>query len=271
MSLDRALALVEQLSRLKRLATGSPCAAFPTNKVASAAVTFEDLATAVYKWYWEQLRGDVNYMSSCASHAQRSVLSNFTQILSDQRHVDQHADYERAANAYQWRAELQGAPSDGHPSHNPLSVALLGELCVALECLCTIAADIGRDNSKRVAWSQIAATSPEEEIRAVYRNIGRHPPLPVVSHAVRQFRSHPDLRRAATPAARAQLAEAVVVGSSFGPLVVAYDEIVDEFGLIGDPRAASLLLLAHAAQSAGVQRRSLIPVLKNAWAAIQGS
>lgn len=49
------------------------------------------------------------------------------------------------------------------------------------------------------------------------------------------------------------------------PLALPYDEILAEFGLIGDPLGFSLLLVAHGVAAAGNTDERLVPVLSDAW------
>ena len=270
MTLDRAVALAEDLSRLKRLATGLPCAPFPSAAISRTTASFEDVTSALYKWYWEELREDRNNVGAQATQVQRVQLAEFEQLLKDQRHVDQHAGYSRAAAALQWRTGAATGSGDGHPSADPLTTRLLSELCLALELLCELALLIGRDPDRSLAWRQITALSPEQEVLAVFRNLGRHPQPGRLAHAVRQYTGHPDLRRARSPRDRARIAEAVVLGTSLQPLTVDYEELLDSFGLIGDQAGYSLLLLAHAVQAWGHRETRVITVVESVWPLIRG-
>lgn len=266
MNLDSAMASAARLSRLKQLATGSPCPPFPVDDVAEARM-FGQVVTVVYKWYTEQMRDDVRHLASTSERSERMVVEAFGRLLNRQRHLDQHADYADAAEARAWRANVT-QEADGSSDGN-LSEALLGELDLALAELCEIAARIGRDPAKRQAWSELAASSPEEEVRAVFANMGRQPQQRAFDYAVRQFKSHPGLRSARSPQERAQVAELVAVGVTLAPLSVAYDEILDEFGLIGHQLGYALLILAHGVQATGVRGSRLIPVLQGVWHALQ--
>jgi hypothetical protein len=271
MTLQRALEFASQLCQFKRLATGSPCSPFPADEVADADVTFERVVTAVYKWYGEQLRDDIRHLMAKADAQERELLGSFGRLLSIQRNADQHADFPGAAEAQEWRDSVAEDPSDGRPSRSLLIAAFIDELGIALDCLCGIAARLARDPAQAMAWRKLAAATAEEEVRAVFDNIGRHPPQGKFEYAVRQFKGHPELRRAKSPRDRAQVAELVAVGVSLAPLSVAYDEILDEFGLIGDHMGYALLLLAHGVQASGFNGARLIPVLEGVWHAVQAS
>jgi hypothetical protein len=269
MTLERAIELAEQLSKFKRLATGSSCAPFPRDVIASTDVTFKDAVTAIWGWYEEQLSADVREIASRADPQARPMLSQFSRLLKDQRHVDQHPDYDRAAEARAWRNTVEGQSSGASTETNQLVSALLRELCTALECLCAVAARIARSPSDSQSWRMLAALSPEEEMRAVLANIGRQLQPNRLGYAVRQFDKHPELRGAGSSQARAQVAELVALGVSLAPLSVAYDEILDEFGLVGDARGTALLLLAHGVQASGFHGMRLVPVLREVWEAVQ--
>lgn len=49
---------------------------------------------------------------------------------------------------------------------------------------------------------------------------------------------------------------------SLAPLSIPYSDILDEFGLVGDPLALSLLLAAHGVEAAGTKGAGLLPVLR---------
>lgn len=265
MNLDSTAGIAARLSRFRQLATGSPSPSFPAEEVAESA-TFAEVVTLLFKWFGEQMRDDIRFLTSVADGPERVVVEKFARLLTSQRHLDQHADYSNAAEARAWRAEA--APASEGSFDAGLSQALLAELNTALETLCSIAARIGRDEKKRRTWTALAAASPAEEMRAVFANMGRRPHPRTLDYAVRQFRSHPGLRNAMTPQDRAQVAELVAIGASLTPLSVAYDEILDEFGFIGNPIAYALLILAHGVQAAGVGGSRLIPVLRGVWQAV---
>ncbi len=271
MTLDRVVELAGQLSNFKRLATGSSCAPFPRDVIASTDVTFKDAVTAIWGWYEEQLSADVREITSRADPQVRPTLSQFSRLLNDQRHVDQHPDYDRAAEAKAWRNTVEGQSSGASTETNQLVAALLRELCTALECLFAVAARIVRSPPDSQAWRMLAARSPDEEMRAVLVNIGRQLQPNKLGYAVRQFDKHPELRRARSSQERAQVAELVALGVSLAPLSVAYDEILDEFGLLGDARGSALLLFAHGVQAAGFHGTRLVPVLRVVWEAVQGT
>ncbi len=267
MSVARAAGLAEQLSSFKRLAAGVPAPGFPRNEVSGASARFRDVAISIGDWYLTQLRADVNLIRSHAAQQEKAVLGRFYRLLKDQRDYSAHpADFDRAVEAQAWRDDVQR--SEG-TQDDDLVHALLDELCVALDCLCVVAARIVRNTSQSQEWQQLAALSPEEEIRAVYANLGRHLPENRVTFVARQFSKHPDLVRARSPQERANVGELVALGVLVAPLRVPYDEILDEFGLVGDSRASALLLIAHGVQASGVPEARLIPVLGGVWDAVQ--
>jgi len=267
MTVSRAAELAEQFSSFKRLAAGVPAPGFPRNEVSGNAARFQDVAISIGDWYLTQLRADVNLVRSHANQREKSVLKRFYRLLKDQRDYCAHpADFDRAVEAEAWRDDVQR--SEGTRDAD-LVEALLDELCVALDCLCVVAAQIVRNSSYRRDWLRLAALSPEEEVRAVYANLGRHLPENRVTFVARQFSNHPDLARARSPQERGNVGELVVLGILSAPLRVPYDEILDELGLVGDPRAASLLLIAHGVQAAGLAEARLIPVLGEVWDAVQ--
>lgn len=269
MSVQHAAELAEQLSNHKRLATGSPCASFPRGEFAAAGLSFKDCVTAIWRWYGEKLRADVRELTSHANAQERATASQFALLLKDQRHLDQHANYDRATEAREWRDSLTKQESSGTDEASALTAGFLAELCGALECLCVVAARVARNPSDSGSWRQLAALAPEEEMRSVLANLGRQLDPRRLGHAVRQFDQHPALRRARSIQDRANVAELVALGVLIAPLRVPYDEILDEFGLIGDGRASALLLLAHGVQAAGVQDGRLISVLREVWSAAQ--
>ena len=57
----------------------------------------------------------------------------------------------------------------------------------------------------------------------------------------------------------------VEVEVNLEPLSIRYDELLDEFGLIGDPMGHALLLFAHGAEAAGYTGDRLLVVLRKAW------
>ena len=268
MSAERAAELADRFSAFKRLAAGATAADFPMRAISAPGARFQDVAIAVGDWYLTQLRGDVNVIRSCADAKEKARLGRFYRLLKDQRDYIAHpADYDRKAEAEEWRADVR---QRSNPSEErALADELLSELCAALECLCVVAARIVNSPSDSGAWRQTAAASPEEEVRAVYSNLGRHLPENRLKHVVLQFSKHPEVARARSRQQRANVGELVALGVLAAPLRVPYDEILDEFGLVGDPRASALLLLAHGAQAAGVSDSRLVDVLREMWGAVQ--
>ena len=272
MGLQRIVELAGQLSSCKRLAVGSPCSPFPRENVAAAGSDFAKAVAEVFKWYAEELSHDVQFLTSHADRQAATVLQEFLGFLKDQRHFNQHANFERAADVRAWRNAVQERSADGSPSSSdPLLDEFLNELGRALECLSGIASEVGQDDGALEAWREHEANSPEAMVRQVYDAIGRRPPAPTFGKAVRDYRSHPDLRSAKTLDDRIQVAELAAVGPLLAPLSVRYDQILDEFNLVGDSRGYALLLHAHGVQASGYRGARLISTLKNVWTAVQSS
>jgi hypothetical protein len=268
MSAEHAAEFADRLSGFKRLAVGVPSAAFPATAISLPGARFQDAAIAIGDWYLTQLRGDVDVIRSHADARERSLLGRFYRLLKDQRDYIAHpADYDRKAEAEAWREDVRqrSNPSEGDALVNEL----VTELCAVLECLCAVAARIVNNPKQSEAWRQMAAASPEEEVRAVYENLGRHLPQNRLKYVVLQFTKHPELARARSPRQRANIGELVALGVLAAPLRVPYDEILDEFGLVGDARASALLLLAHGAQAAGVPDSRFMDVLMDIWEVLQ--
>ncbi|WAX58324.1 hypothetical protein M6B22_06040 [Jatrophihabitans cynanchi] len=227
------------------------------------------MAIAIGDWYLTQLRGDVNVVRAVATPQEKSALSHFYRLLKDQRDYSAHpADYDRKVEAEAWREDVRQKRSQPLADGNLID-ALVNELCTALDCLCVVAARIVNDPIDSQSWRETAALSPEEEVRAVYANLGRHLPEHRVKYVALQFSKHPDLARAKSRQQRANIGELVVLGVLATPLRVPYDEILDEFGFIGDSRASALLLIAHGVQASGVPEARLVSVLREAWDAVQ--
>jgi hypothetical protein len=268
MTLDRVVRLADDLDRIKRMTLGSGCPPFPRQSVAPANVTITVVVTAIWRWYREKLRHDLQFLTSRASNQQKKALRDFEVLLDDQRHYNEHADFKRAAEAQVWRAAI---PSHGQdPSDEEMVDALLGELSLALDVLRTIAHKVSRDAAGMEAWRKHDARTPETEIRAVLADIGRDDlPPRRIDTVVRRFEGHPKLRYARTPQDRMPIAAVVAMEMNLDPLTVPYDELLDEFGLIGDPLGFSLLLMAHAIEAAGFTHRRLVPALRSAWREIE--
>lgn len=270
MTLDRLLGLVDELNRSKQIAVGSGSPAFPTVQVDAPGVDFDDAVTAVWTWYEEELRHDRLFLTARADSAQKAVLRDFSALLDGQRHLKQHAGFNRTVEAMAWRAEA--STSEDEPSDAELLQALLSELATALAVLAFIAETVGRDVAGRNAWSGHQARTPESEIRAVLADIGRDAlPQRRIDTIVRRFESHPKLKHAQTPRDRTRIAAVVAIEMNLSPLTVSHSEILDEFGVIGDPRGIALLLVAHGVQEAGFTGARLLPALRRAWSGIHSS
>ncbi|TWE12590.1 hypothetical protein BKA23_1404 [Rudaeicoccus suwonensis] len=146
------------------------------------------------------------------------------------------------------------------------------ELEGALETLCQVAGRVRQDQLGTAAWRNHAAMSPESEMLAVLADIGRDAlDEGRLAYAVRRFKGHPALNRARTPADRASVAAVIALEINLRPLSVQYDQILDEFGLIGDAMGYALLLVAHGVEAAGYTGDRLIDVLRKAWPEIRPS
>lgn len=264
MILARVVAAFEDLSRSKRMAVGAGCSAFPQSTLKSRSVSFSDAVTAIWTWYHEELRHDLDFLTPRGDYQQRSTLKIFKSILDDQRHLNQHANFNRASEAQAWRAAI--VPNGVEPSEAALVDALLNELDSALNTAAEIARKASRDATAMSAWRTHNARTPESEMRAVLADIGRvNLQQRRVETIVRRFEGHPKLRSAKTAQDRARIAAVVAMEMNLDPLTLPYDAILDEFGLIGDPLGFSLLLVAHGVETAGNTGNHLIPVLRDAW------
>lgn len=264
MMLARVVAAFDDLSRSKRMAVGADCSDFPQNTLKSGSISFSDAVTAIWMWYHEELRHDLDFLTPRGDYQQRSTLKGFKNILDDQRHLNQHANFNRAGEALAWRATIG---SNGlEPSEAALLNALLNELESALNTAAAIARSAYRDVAAVSAWRAHDARTPESEMRAVLAAIGRdNLQQRRLETIVRRFVGHPRLRNAKTAQDRARIATVVAMEMNLNPLTLQYDEILDEFGLIGDPLGFSLLLVAHGVEAAGYTGKRLIPVLRDAW------
>lgn len=264
MTLDRVVGLVSDLDRIKRMTVGSGCSPFPRHAVAPANVTITVVVTAIWTWYREKMRHDLHFWTPRADHQQKNALRDFEVLLDDQRHYNEHADFKRASEAQAWRAAI--ATNGGDPSDDEMVDALLGELAIALDVLRAIAHKVSRDAAGVEAWRKHEARTPETEIRAVLADIGRdNIPQRRIDTVVRRFEGHPKLRYARTPQDRTLIAAVVAMEMNLDPLTIPYDEILDGFGLIGDPLGFSLLLVAHGVEAAGFTHSRLLPTLRNVW------
>lgn len=268
MTLSRVVAIAVELSRTKRVAVGSECPPFPRERVGSKDVSFASAVTAIWTWYSEKLRHDIHFLTPRADHQQKRTLKSFSVLLDDQRHFNEHADYNRAWAAQAWRTAI---PTDrGVASESEMLDSLLDELAAALETLRVIAETVSRDATGLAAWREHEARTPESEIRAVLADIGRDSlPQRRVDTVVRRFEGHPKLKSARTPQDRARVAAVVAMEMNLDPLTIPYDQILDEFGLIGDPLGLSLLLVAHGVEAFGFTGPRLLPVLRKTWREVE--
>lgn len=269
MTAARVAVLAQQLGQHKRLAVGeaSPLSSFPEGSLSGSEATFKSVVTAVWTWYSELMRHDLQFLRVRATQSERADLGEFTRLLDDQRHFNEHAGYDRANEAQAWREAraVAGAPSDG-----ALVEALLDELAGALATFCQVAGRVRQSKLDTEAWRNHVAKSPKSEMRAVLTDIGNVAfPERRLDYAVRRFTGHRALNRARTPADRARIAALIAVEINLKPLSVQYDRVLDEFALIGDPRGHALLLVAHGAEAVGHRGDRLMEVLRKAWTEMQ--
>lgn len=264
MMVARVVEAFDDLSGSKRVAVGTGCSDFPQSTLKSGSIFFSDAVTAIWRWYREELRHDLDFLTPRGDKQQQQTLKAFEVLLDDQRHFNEHANFNRAGEAQAWRAAIG---SNGvEPSEADLIDALLNELESALNTAAAIAGRTYRDPTAVSAWRAHDACTPESEMRAVLAAIGRdNLQQRRVDTIVRRFEGHPKLRYARSAQARAKIAAVVAMEMNLDPLTLPYDEILDEFGLIGDPLGFSLLLVAHGVEAAGNTDKRLVPVLRDAW------
>ena len=265
----RVAELTNQLDLHKRLAVGatSPLPPFPETALAVSEVTFKSAVTATWTWYSERMRHDIQFLLARTTRDERAVLSAFSHLLDDQRHYNEHANYARAKEA---QARRDAAARAVGPPDRDLVEALLKETERALATLCQVAGRVRQSPGEIEAWRRHVAVSPTSEMLAVLADMGRDAMDDRrLDYAVRRFTGHPGLRRARPPADRARIAAVVALEVNLEPLTVQYERVLDEFGLIGDPMATALLLVAHGVEAAGYTGGRLMEVLRKAWPEIQ--
>lgn len=269
MTRDVVTDLARQFNAHKLSATGVSAAAFPNRAEMPIDAPFQKVVVTIGDWYLTELRADRDVLWSSATREEQSSLSEFQSLLSIQRNSFAHpADSELALKAQAWRDRIRSSLSDPAVDSS-MADAILTELVSALRVLCGIAARMSTDPSHLQRWRNVANASPEEEVLAVYADLGRHLFDSRKTHVVQQFVKHPDLKRAKSTEERANVAAVVVLGITTAPLRQPYSKLLDEFTLIGDSRAAALLLLAHAVQAAGIHGSRLQTVLKELWDVIE--
>lgn len=257
------LGLAQQLSNHKRIATGSPLSD-PTAIRDAYDRSFDDLVTAIWRWYGESIRQDRLFLENLAKSNQRLLLGSFRRNLMDQRHDKQHEHYDRAAEARTWREQAIASAIPGSESDVLLRDSMVAELQAALQILCAVALHHQtKDPRFGQSWNERAAVAPEAEVRNIYSNLGLQPPKNF-KYVVRQYESDPRLLHASTTK-RAQIAQSMVIGIGLSPLSICYDELLDEFGLVGDSSARSLLVLAHGVEASGHSNDSTVSALKSIW------
>ena len=267
--LERTMHLATALRNQKRLCTGSALND-PGVIKAGYEEDFAGLVTIVYRWFCESLQMDREYLDSTGREPQRVVLKRVNNVLRQQRHDIQHVNYRWAAEAKAWRDRIVSDASVDMDRAAALKDGLLLELGDALEILCDLAAAVRADAKETKAWQVRASTVPENEIRAVWRNLGVRSPRNM-DFIVRQFTSHPELKNAHNSSERARIAEAVAVGSALRVLSIDYTTLLDHFGLISKPDAWALLLLAHGVEQRGHIESGTLDVLEKIWPVVSAS
>lgn len=263
---DNVIEASENLSRFKQMAVGATCANFPKDTIRDHDSTFPQVVSALWMWYGEKLRHDLDFLTQQGTKEEKQTLTTFYTTLKDQRHDGQHADYKRADEALQWRARVPSKRRE--PSDPELIEALLTELETALITAINIAATVCRDTAKSSRWVQHNAETPESQVSAVLSTIG-------ISHIrqgdkdfiVRTLTGNPRYRRAKSSNQKQQIATMVAIGPLLTPLRVPYMQVLDDFNLLGDPRSLSLLCAAHSIEAAGIELSpdQQYPVLKDVW------
>ena len=262
----RVIKASEDLSKHKRMVVGKGCPDIPKDILKKNDSRFTEVVTAIWIWYHEQLMHDLDFLTGIGTRSQQNTLRHFDEILSAQRHDGQHANFDRSHQAVAWRANVKSKTKT--PSESELIEALLEELQKALATAIEIAVNVRNDTEKSSAWMQHDAATPESQVMEVLEAIGRkHLPKSHVGAIVRQFKTHPRRKKARTAQDHAQIAAMVAVGLNLTPLTVPYDQVLDDFNLIGDSRGFTLLLLAHGIEDAGKQLDPVNqdPVLKGVW------
>lgn len=260
------LGFAQQLSNHKRMATSSTISD-PTAICHAYDRSFDALVTAIWRWYGESLRQDRFFLENLATASQRAKLHSFWNTLQDQRHDKQHDDYDRAAEAQMWREQVIAAGAPGTESRVLLRDAMVAELQTALQILCAVAQHRAKEPQFAQMWNERASVTPEAEVRNVYSNLGLQLPRNF-EYVVRQYAADPRLRNAST-SKRAQIAQTTVIGIGLSPLSIGYDELLDEFGLVGDQSARSLLVLAHGVEASGHSNNSTVSILKSIWSIVR--
>jgi hypothetical protein len=265
---QRASNLAISLDGHKRLATATRLAPFPVSLVRTplSRAEFDELVTTLYKWYWEDLREDRSYLLLEAAQADRSAVEEFEQTLNAQRHLAQHSNPDQAAYASQWRDNLAAKGADEASRCAAWSEALGVLLCRALEILNSCAYRLAINPAGRRGWLESASVSPEAQVARVYGDLGLRPAGSRFRYVVHQFTSNPRRTQTSGIHQRRQLAEVMVLGNWLQPLSLPYEEVLDEFGLIGRSDAVPLLLLAHGLEvSSGLAGQQLLEILRNVW------
>lgn len=259
----------QQLSSCKQMATASEISE-PTAIRDSYENSFDAFVTAAYRWYGEAIRQDRDFLERSASKSDQAKLRGCLFILRDQRHDKEHNDYDRTADARAWREEAAASAAAGTEQDILLREALVKELETALQILCAVAQRVKVDSGFAKSWLQHTAATPEAEIQNVYSTIGLGRPRNF-EYVVRQYESDPRRRSAHTPEGRAKIAQAAAIGIGLEPLSIAYDKLLDEFGLVGDPLGRSLLVLAHGVEASGHSADSTVSILRSVWPIVRES
>lgn len=263
MKLDPIITASENLSRLKRKSIGTDCPNFPKDSVGKEDLSFKDTVTHIWMWYHEQMKQDINFLTTRANSDQKRILTSFRRTLNNQRNFYQHANFDQADAALKWRKQNG---MDGHTFSDSKAIdALLIALEVALSTAIDIAFHVSNNDEDRKEWAARYSVTSESEIMTFLTSIGRFRPSDSkMRYFVHNFENNPIISRRSSVRAedRKRIAAKVVLGVDLPPLSIPYDKILDEFRLLGDQRGFSLLLLAHAIQASG---KRIFPLITEIW------
>lgn len=265
-ALENAQDLARTFSLRRDIAIGQGAPDFPDLGLSGS---FTDVVSGLYRWYYEGLREDRGFLDSHVPQASRQHYDAFIQNLNDQRHLNEHQGYKHAARARAWRDSVLALDELATPSADAaLSRALLHGLCRAIEAL--DAAARGLDTAERATWSELVAATPELQVRAVLDDLGIRLKPSDLDFLVRQFTGDPRRGSSKTIEARRAVAAKVVVGSRARPLSVPYEQLLDEFNLIGTQPALGFLYIAHGLEVAThVSGDNLVSLLRVVWAPVE--
>lgn len=263
MKLDSVITASENLSRLKRKSIGIRCPNFPKDSVDKEDISFKDTVTHIWMWYHEEMKRDIDFLTTRAKGGQKRILTSFRKTLNNQRNFYQHANFDQADAALKWRKQ-NGMDGDTFSDSKAID-ALLSALEVALSTAIDIAFDVSNNDEDRKEWTTRYSVTSESEIMTFLTSIGRFRPSDSkMRYFVHNFDNNPLISNRSSVRAedRKRIAAKVVLGVDLPPLSMPYDEVLDRFQLLGDQRGFSLLLLAHAIQSSG---KEIFPLITELW------